>query len=69
MYNIFELLKNPNTPAEALDVLATNNDWVVRYNVAIHRNTSVKALYELSKDANIVICEAALKNLKERTNA
>ena len=49
-YNNFLLAVNPNTPLETLELLASNGNFPVRYNVAGNPNTSPKVLERLVAD-------------------
>jgi len=44
--------QNPNTPPEALQELARDEDWNVRYRVAQNPSTPPAALQELARDEN-----------------
>jgi len=42
--------RNPNTPTKTLELLATDEDWYVRYWVARNPNTPTKTLEQLATD-------------------
>jgi hypothetical protein len=62
-----KLAKNPNTPPELLEVLATDEDWEVRYWVATNPNTPPEALKVLATDkyGNVRYCVAKNPNSTE----
>ena len=45
-----EQAQNPNTPQEVLSILATDENWRVRYWVARNSNTSSETLQVLATD-------------------
>jgi hypothetical protein len=53
--------KNPATPAEALHILADDEDANVHRNVAQNRNTPRNLLAVLAEDLDTGVCEAALR--------
>jgi hypothetical protein len=48
--NKFLLTENPNTPIKILEILATDEDYDVRYGVAGNPNTPANALEQLATD-------------------
>jgi hypothetical protein len=46
----FQLAQHPDTTPETLELLATDDDWMVRSWVAYHPNTSPEALQLLATD-------------------
>jgi hypothetical protein len=50
-----KLALNPNTPVELLKVLATDEDYYVRYRVAKNPNTPVEVLQTLATDENSTV--------------
>jgi 3-methyladenine DNA glycosylase AlkC len=53
---------NPNTPTKSLELLATDEDYYVRYCVAQNLNTSTKSLELLATDKNPFVRYWVAKN-------
>lgn len=59
-----EVAENPNTPAEAMWVLASDGDAGVRAKVAANANTPLVVLEALANDENIEVEEKAVRTLR-----
>ena len=62
-----EIGKHPDTSTKLLAVIANFSNGIVRYLVAVHKNTSDDVLIKLKDDSNPIIAEAAIENLKNRS--
>lgn len=59
-----EVAENPNTPPEAMWVLAKDEDALVRSRVAANANTPVAVLEALANDENVEVEEKAVRTLR-----
>jgi 3-methyladenine DNA glycosylase AlkC len=55
--------RDPNTPPKTLVQLATDEEWYVRYWVALNPNTPLKVLEHLAADENYWVREEVANNL------
>ena len=59
---------HPNTSTKLLAVIVNSSNWIVRYLVAIHKNTSDDVLINLKDDPHPIVAEAAIESLKDRSS-